>query len=313
MNILVTAIGSMSADCVINSLKKLKHKIIGCDIYPAEWHATSKDCDKVYKSPLTSNEASYVQFLIDISNTNNINYIFPLTDLEVDVINKFRNDFENKGIIVCLPNAETLSIARNKLNLYNRFKDDPKVPSILTFNQKSDNVVLPSSRYIAKPCNGRSSEGVIHLSTKSELDNVLKLENYIIQEYKSGSIYTVDYIRNGQSGRDFSIQREELLRTKNGAGLTVRVKNNKELSELASYIGNELNVNGCINMEFIYNNEKFYLIDINPRFSAGIAFSIVSGYNMVKSHLNCFIGQDILDPVPIDDLILTKRYKEEIL
>ena len=51
MNLLVTAIGSFSADCVINSLRKVGHTVVGCDIYPPEWHAVSKDCNWVYQAP----------------------------------------------------------------------------------------------------------------------------------------------------------------------------------------------------------------------------------------------------------------------
>ena len=52
MNLLVTAIGSFSADCVINSLRKVGHTVVGCDIYPPEWHAVSKDCNWVYQGPI---------------------------------------------------------------------------------------------------------------------------------------------------------------------------------------------------------------------------------------------------------------------
>ena len=51
MNILLTAIGSFSADCVVTSLKKMGHKVIGCDIYKREWVANSVIVDKFYQAP----------------------------------------------------------------------------------------------------------------------------------------------------------------------------------------------------------------------------------------------------------------------
>ena len=66
-------------------------------------------------------------------------------------------------------------------------------------------------------------------------------------------------------------------------------------------------------MEFIKHENKFYLIDINPRFSAGIAFSHLVGYNMVMSHINCFINSDIYPRITFSEQIMTKRYKEEII
>lgn len=310
--ILVTAIGSFSADCVVNELKKNNHKVIGCDIYPSEWHAVSKDCDKVYRAPFATEEDKYIEFLLAVSAENHVDFIFPLTDLEIDVLNKYRDLFINKGIVLCMPSAFTLSIARNKYTLYKTFERDEYVPSIKTFKIGVDNIpdLLPC---VAKPYNGRSSEGLKKITDLSELNAIKSLGNYIIQEFVSGAVYTVDYTRNAQTGHDFCIPREELLRTKNGAGTTVRIIVDSNLSKLVSYIGERIQVNGTINMEFIKHADKFFLIDINPRFSAGVAFSHVAGYNMVMSHLNCFNNSDIYPQIMYSEQIITKRYKEEIL
>lgn len=310
--ILVTAIGSFSADCVINELKRNNLRVIGCDIYPSEWHAVSKDCDKVYKAPFATEEDNYIEFLLTISVENRVGCIFPLTDLEIDVLNRHRDVFINKGIILCMPSSFTLSIARDKYKLHKTFENDENVPSIKTYKTGIDIVpdMLPC---IAKPYNGRSSEGLKKITNAAELNAIKVLDNYIIQEFVSGAIFTVDYTRSSQTGHDFCIPREELLRTKNGAGTTVKITVDPQLSNLASYIGKKIQVNGTINMEFIKYADKYYLIDINPRFSAGVAFSHVAGYNMVMSHLNCFNNSDIYPPITYSEQIITKRYKEEIL
>jgi carbamoyl-phosphate synthase large subunit len=104
-----------------------------------------------------------------------------------------------------------------------------------------------------------------------------------------------------------------LLRTKNGAGTTISIVCDENLSRLASHIGKKINVNGVVNMEFIKKNENYYLIDINPRFSAGVAFTNMTGYNMVINHLNCHSGKDIDVPCSYHEQLMTKRYYEEIL
>ena len=154
---------------------------------------------------------------------------------------------------------------------------------------------------------------MLRISNVKELEEVSSKSGYIFQEIIEGPVFTVDYIRNSYTDKDFSIVREELLRTKNGAGTTVRMSNDMSLKRLVSHIGNMIQVNGCINMEFIQSKGKYYLIDINPRFSAGVAFSHMAGYNMVLNHLNCFIVQDIQAPVLYQEQIITKRYREEIL
>lgn len=313
MNILITAIGSMSAACVISTLRQYQYVIFGCDIYPAEWHYESQLCDKVYQAPKATNEDEYIDFLLNTSRQNAIDYILPLTDLEIDVINKHRNQFTKRNIQLCMPSNDILQIVRNKYKLYQAFKDDPEVPTIITHKYENKENIQLTFPYIAKPYNGRSSEGLLHIHTIDELNAIKNSSSYILQEYKEGNIYTVDYIRCMLTGKQSAVAREELLRTKNGAGLTVKISDNPLIYQLAIHIGQKLGINGCINMEFIKNNELFYLIDINPRFSAGIAFSQMAGYDMITNHLNCFSSKDIDPPVKIKEHILTKRYKEEVL
>ena len=112
------------------------------------------------------------------------------------------------------------------------------------------------------------------------------------------------------TGVDCVVPRQELLRTSNGAGLTVQIVSDESLIKLVSYIGNKLNINGCVNMEFILNNGNYYLIDINPRFSAGVAFSIVSGYDMIINHIRCFCNQSVDAQIALEEKIIIKIYEE---
>lgn len=309
-NILVTAIGSFSADCVITNLIENDYKVIGCDIYTPEWHWVSQKCFKTYQVPLATDE-SYVVALLNICKIENISYIFPLTDVEIDVLNKNRSIFQENNIILCIQSEKCLSYVRNKLLLSEFFKKDSKV-KIPRFFSKNDNIIKFPIPAIAKPVNGRSSEGIIKINTIEELNRERIKANYIIQQYIEGNVYTVDYVRD-EFGNNFAIPREELIRTKNGAGITVRVLYDENLINIVSYIGNKLNVVGCINMEFILHDADYYLIDINPRFSAGVAFSNFVGYDMVISHLNCFLGKEILSKIEFKEQIITKHYQEKLL
>ena len=79
-NILVTAIGSFSADIVINNLMNEGHKIIGCDIYDKEWVANSLFVDQFYQSPLASKQSDYIEFILNVCRIEHVEYIIPLTD-----------------------------------------------------------------------------------------------------------------------------------------------------------------------------------------------------------------------------------------
>lgn len=313
MNILITAIGSFSADCVINTLRKSGHFVVGCDIYPSEWHAVSRDCNVVFQVPFATKEKEYIDSLLNICRKHGIHYIFPLTDLEIDVLNKNREVFEQMNAILCIQSSECLAIARNKYKIYCLFKEDNmvNVPKSILSSDLSEEFLLPA---VAKPINGRSSEGLKKIYRREDLVSLKGVDNYIVQELLEGNVFTVDYVRDALSGEDFAIPREELLRTKNGAGTTVRVVPDEDLMATTSYIGRKLGVNGCVNMEYINYNGAYYLIDINPRFSAGVAFSNFIGYDMITAHLNCFLDKEKL-PTPIEfkEQLLCKRYREEAL
>lgn len=301
----------MSAECVIKELKAAGHYVVGIDIYPGEWHYETTLCDAFYRAPFATEEDTYLKFLLDVCEKHDLGYIIPLTDLEIDVINRQREVVESKGIIFCMPTAEVLEVARDKFKLSNYFAADSYVPSVRTvlLTEFPSGFPFPC---IAKPFNGRSSEGLIRNATKEQVEAIEKKEIYILQEQLSGNVFTIDYVRNSVTKRDSAVPRQELLRTKNGAGLTVQMVSDEALIQLVSYIGDKLNINGCVNMEFILNNGRYYLIDINPRFSAGVAFSVVEGYNMVLNHIRCFVGEEIDPQIAIKEQIIIKKYQEVI-
>lgn len=311
ITVLVTAIGSFSADCVINTLKSKGHKVVGCDIYPSTWHAVSKDCDNVYQAPFATKEQEYIPFLLEVCKKEQVDCILPLTDLEIDVLNRYRNEFTDAKISVFIQSEACLNIARDKFSMFRLFKDDEyvNVPHSVCSEDLDLNFPIPA---IAKPINGRSSEGLKRVTKSEELKEFIGTTNYIIQQNIPGSVFTVDYVRDS-FGNDFAIPREELLRTKNGAGTTVRVFSDELLRDTVSYIGDKLGIIGCVNMEFIFNEGKYYLIDINPRFSAGVAFSNFVGYDMITSHLESFAGGCICTSVEYQEQIICKRYKEEVV
>ena len=312
MRILITAIGSMSAECAIVKLKELGNYVVGCDIYPKEWHYETTLCDMFYQAPLATENEKYIQFLLDVCREQELSHIIPLTDLEIDVIYNIRYLFDECGITLCMQSGKILDIVRNKYKLYKFFEDDNNVPSIKTclLTSLDESIPFPC---IAKPYNGRSSEGLIRNASKEEVFAIPDKENYIIQEQIEGNVFTVDFCRSATSGTVCSVPRQELIRTKNGAGLTVKTSCDKDLLRLVSYIGNKLNVNGCVNMEFIGNGGKYYLIDINPRFSAGVAFSVMQGYDMVNNHVRCFNGESIDEQINIEEQIMIKKYREIVI
>lgn len=228
-NILVTSIGSFSGRCVIESLRENKavNKIIGCDIFPAEWHNISILFNKVYLAPLIEDEKNYFNFISQLCTKHKIDVIIPLTDLDVDFFLKHRPSFQEKDLAIAIGNDSFLTIARNKLKL-NEFLKKNNYDFIQSYTV--DQLEQANYPLIGKPFNGRSSEGIVRINsiekTISEKENY---KNYIFQEIIEGSVYTIDIVRSSHTKEIVSIPRKELLRTLSGAGMTVELVEDKKL------------------------------------------------------------------------------------
>lgn len=293
MNILVTAIGSMSAGSILESLNEMQDiKIYACDTNKRE-HLVLASRFKNFYQVSKATEESFVDEILTISKANDIQMILPLIDPEVDRLTQSVELFQKNNITIATPGLEAVRVCRNKEEFYKRLKPLKDIQLIPTFNCQE--VVSKKLRYplIAKPAMGRSSEGVYMVKDRGMLHYLIgSMKNYVFQEYIPGKVFTVDIARDS-FGNLFTLAREEIIRTSNGAGLTVYIKENPNLHQIVNIVAKELNICGCINMEFISDGENYFLMDINPRFSAGVGLSKMAGYDFTKQCLNIFCGNRI--------------------
>lgn len=312
-NILVTAIGSFSAETVINNLHKANHKVVGMDIYKKEWIANSLLVDVFYQSPYATDESNYIDALLEVCKEEMIEYIMPLTDVEVDVINANRALF--KDVTVCLPKEETINVCRNKYDLYNFLLKEGVDCLIPTQKIESDMSGWNQFPAVIKPMGGRSSEGLYFVKNSSELLSRMEndeLDNYIIQPKIDGMVLTVDVLRTEEFFT--ATPRMELLRTKNGAGTTVRVFKDDKLMHMVKQIADALDIKGCVNFEFIKMDDGEYkFLECNPRFSAGVVFSCMAGYDYVTNHFNCHSQKMLEEKTDIKEMTIARKYAEYIM
>lgn len=305
----------MSALSVIESIKKLKKgKIIGTDINSKEQLALYNKVNIFYRVP-TSNCEDYIKKILNICVKENISLVIPLTDPEVDKLNENRFLFESKSIKLCIPDSDVIKICRSKLNLYNSFKSKKIVNTINT--QLLDSLDITNINYpsITKPEYGRSSIGFFKINDSDDLAYISKKRkgnNYIVQPYIPGEIHVVDLLNDNHKKNYAATYRKEIIRSNNGAGLSVKMLKDEKLKEIVKEIASDLKLNGFISLEFIKNNNDFFLMDINPRFSGGIAFSKATGYDIALNTVKFYLGLKIEKQETHHELFINKIYRESI-
>lgn len=308
-NILVTSIGSASAESVISQLKKEKNRIIGTNIFDEKHTYCSMIVDAFYKVSRSDSE-KFIKEVLDICWREKIKYIIPLTDLEVDSFNRHRDLLKRNGLIVCYSDYDCILTCRNKYLssvLVNSLNVCNVPKTIKVFDEN-----IHSFPVICKKIHGRSSEGVKVLRS---LDDFNKFranlsDDYIIQEYIEGNVVTVDLLR--YEDQVLSVSREEIVRTVNGLGISVCTFKDDNLDDIVRVIADSLNVYGCVNFEFIKTDTGYYFIECNPRFSGGINFSLLSGYDFILNHFHCFSNEGVDGSCNTIEHVINRKYTDII-
>jgi carbamoyl-phosphate synthase large subunit len=313
---LVTAIGSFSADIVIKNLKNNGIRVIGCDIYPAEWIADAKSTDSFYQVPYATQELAYVSQMLFICEKETVDAMIVLTDVEADVWNRHREELKAHFITLCLSGEETMLLCRDKRKMSSFLLERGLGNPIETVNLLDADIETIPYPAVVKPYNGRSSQGLHYVSSIEEMKSFLtfcEAKEYVVQPFYKGSIITVDVVRQETTGECGVICRRELLRTGNGAGTSVLVFSNSNLEAMCKEIAEALNINGCVNFEFIEGEDGIYrMLECNPRFSGGVEFSCLAGYDCITNHIRCFTGEKIEPFQGITSMYVARKYEEYI-
>lgn len=313
MNILVTAIGTFTADIVIKTLQASHHRVTGCDIHPKAWIADAYNVDRFVQVPRAAEKEKYSVFIKDLCRQYDIQYIMPLIDAEIDIFCSITNELQDCGVCVCISEPDITRLCRDKylLNLYLEQENIcPVIPTCL-FAEADESIC----RYpmVAKKRFGHSSEGLILIKNQNEFRyarEIIRDEEYILQPYIRGNILNADVVRD-TSGNIVCIARQDLLR-KGGMSISVEIIENPRLNETCAKLANLLKTTGASNFEFIETPEQLYLMEINPRFSGGIEFSHMAGYDVVSNHLRCFTGENIDKQISPKKMIISRKYEEYV-
>lgn len=309
--VLITAIGSASADAVIRNLSKV-YDIIGTNIYPKEFVATSVMVDVFYEVPIAKNTEKYVNEILEICKKEGCQYVIPLTDPEVDVLSQHRTVFAHEGIVICISDEAVISICRNKRKCSQLLLEKNICNCIPEIDVEKEKYEFP---LVAKIINGRSSEGLEIFRDKMGFHQFVREkyspDKYLVQPFIEGTIVTVDILRKEEEC--IVTMREEIIRTENGLGLTVRVFDDPVIKDVCVKIANALNIKGCVCFEFIRDNEnRLWFLECNPRFSGGISFSVIAGYNYPINHMKCFQNKKIDRQDSIKKIYISRKYEEVI-
>lgn len=267
--ILISAANGIIMNSLITSLKK-NFYVIGIDTQ--KYGNAKKYCDEFYTSP-KGDKKEFLHFLSKFSQK--VDFIFLYVDEEIFNVSLNKHKLKNIGHKIIISNKKTIEICINKKK-FNQF-----------FKRKKINIPSStfSSRMIAKPIFGRGGKNIFKINNKNDYLFFKKNKNFILQKLIVGKEYTVDCLFDNKGKLLFSLPRERIV--EKGVSIVGKITKSKRIEIFIKKISKKLSFNGPINVQLIIDKKKkIWLIEINPRLSGSIEFSIKSGFNPFLYYLN---------------------------
>ncbi len=273
-NVLITS--SSAKVPLIVELKKAMAKYGGQVILfggDNDMHAVSQYCvDKFWHMP-SDNELS-LQIVKEYCLQNNIGYIIPTRDKELEFWAKTKKDLEREDIFVMVSEYEKINQCFNKYNLYSFCKAN-NLPIIKTSENIND---IIADKYVVKEKNGAGSRNIgLNLSKENAIKHARILDEPIFQPFIHAKEYNVDMYVDKKGICRGVIVLDKIKIIPPDAHIMQKV-DISAIENLGKQVAECIGFYGHAMMEvFQEANGKLHIIECNLRIAAASVCSFMSG------------------------------------
>lgn len=238
----------------------------------------------------------YLDTILGICRRENINAVTTLIDPEIELLAKNRARFEEIGVEVLAPYAETAELCFDKFKMY-QYLTAHGVPTPDTWGDYASAMAAIETGSLAfpvfvKPRTGSGSVGARKVQDADTLKALCETDpSLIIQRLMRGDLDADVYI-DTISHKAVSAFSKRKLETKiGGASKTISFKDEK-LFDFIRRITELLKFNGPVDMDFFYQDGTYYLSEVNPRFGGAYLHAYGAGVDFIKLIKNNLNGME---------------------
>lgn len=237
-----------------------------------------------------------------------IDVILPFIDPAIEVAARCKQ--RNPEVFVPVSRIELVRAMFDKVIAAQWFEEQAiAIPQ----TYQKDNISYPA---ILKPRCGSASNGIIVAHNEKDLAQAGALDNYLIQEYIANrDEYTVDcYIGTADSSIKCVTPRIRLA-TAGGEVIRTETRRIPALIAQAEEVLDKLKFHGPVTLQFIHDkdNDRFLLMEINPRLGGGVICSIMAGADIAKMIIEESEGINARPCNDWRDHTLMTRYFQEVM
>lgn len=262
--------------------------------------------DKTYQIPYPSagQDVLFERIAYIRSREGAIDFLFPNFDAELYNFIKLEQRLASAlGIRMFLPTAEQFD-ARHKVQLYEfgskHGLDVPFANAVFSVSE-----VEAAARGIGFPLavKGKYYDASIAYNADQAKQYFNKINAkwglpVLLQQFVTGTEVNVCGVGDGKGNVIGAVPMRKLYITDKGkawAGITL---DDEELVRITGKMVQETNWRGPFEMEFVKSADKYYLLEINPRFPAWCYLTVGAGQNQIEAVVNLAMGVEV---EPFDD------------
>jgi carbamoyl-phosphate synthase large subunit len=291
--VLVTAAGSAPAVAVIQALRQqveMPVRVVAADMDPLSVGLQLADEPALIPG---ATDPRFIERVLEVCRFHHIEVVFPIIDEELQVFADHANRFEAEDIRVITNSADAVRVAKDKwLTFQWCQRAGVRAPCTWMAGRREIPISFP---VVVKPRAGRGSVGVRVVQNQRELEyEVRDGRDLLIQEYVDGPEFTVDILTDPE-GRVLSAVPRERLMTKAGMCVKGRTVSRPQLLDLSARAAEAFPLTPRGNLQFKQSrgDGEYYLIEVNPKFGAGLPLTTAAGVNMPLLLLKILRGETI--------------------
>jgi len=338
IKILMTGAGAPGGPGIIKCLKQDSR--IDLVVGDMDCNASGKYLADSFIQLPSAKDDSFIEHVLDICIQNNIEMIFPLVTMELFKFSKSIKLFKKHNIHVVVSDFDSLSIANDKIALYQHLDINGIVVPDYRVAKNNDDLFnaihelgYPEKPIAIKPGIANGSRGVriindgidrfdlmfnykpnnLYLSL-SELKSILKnkeIPDMLVSEFLPGPELTIDTVVNSKHELEIA-----LIRTRdkmnNGISVAGRFIESGHVKKYCSEIINSMKLMGPIGIQVKESCDgEFKIIEMNPRIQGTSVAALGLGINLPMHSISSILNWKV-DPIIKSSGVGFARFYDEV-
>lgn len=231
-------------------------------------------------------DPGYLDTILSICRKEKIDAVTTLIDPEIALLAQNRERFEQIGVEVLAPYAETAELCFDKFKM-SQFLAAHGIPTPDTWGDYASAMTAVAAGELAfpvfvKPRTGSGSVGARKVHDADTLKTLCQADpSLIVQRLMTGDLDADVYIDTISHKAVSAFSKRKLETKLGGASKTVSFKD-EALFAFIQQITQLLEFNGPVDMDFFFQDGVYYLSEINPRFGGAYLHAYGAGVDFVK-------------------------------